>query len=1116
MNRINYYKNLWMGLILSYLVYGCGNNEQMRFERLLPEETGIEFNNVIFENDSFNVLTYLYLYNGAGVAAGDVNNDGLTDLFFSGNAVSNRLYLNRGDWQFEDITQHAELIDSSWCTGVSMVDINSDGLLDIYVCVVSPDPKEPAPNLLYINQGVNDKGKPTFSEQAKEYGIADEGYSTHGAFFDYDLDGDLDLYVLTNSVEEVIRSSPRRVGQVNDGSEESTDHLYRNNGDLTFTDISREAGITIEGWGLGIGISDINQDGWPDVYVANDFLTNDLLYINNQDGTFTNKIESYLRHQSHNGMGTDLADINNDGWVDIMVLDMMPEDNLRQKTMFTAPNNDKFRLNLELGYQPQYVRNTLQLNNGNGTFSEIGQLAGVHKTDWSWTPLLIDVDNDSNRDILITNGYHRDVTDLDYINYRNNASMFGTDEAKVAKLYQAVKDLQGVKKHNYVYQNKGDLTFKDQSQQWQLDEPSYSNGAAYADLDQDGDLDLVMNNINDPAFVYRNMLMESGIANSNYIRIKLEGPKGNLQGLGTKVWISYSDSLGKSIRQYHDHSLYRGYKSTVEPIIHIGLGAIDQVDSLGVVWVDGSKQLLTDVKSNQLLTLLYKDAGQMEVEIKKEHNSQKLFEKVAVDELGLAYLHQEAYYDDFKQNRLKIHTYAQGGPYMVRGDIDGNGWDDIVVGGGNGYTGRGFRQTQAGSFESFPLDTTHKNQEDMGLALFDADNDEDLDLYVVSGGSEVTQHNAYYQDRLYLNDGAGNFTYDSEALPVIHASGSCVAANDFDQDGDQDVFVGGRVNVEQYPYPAQSYILRNEGGEFVDATMTLAPNLQELGMVTSAVWIDYDNDGWDDLIVAGEWMPIHIFRNEQGKLVNRTEEAGLTDYAGWWNTLASADFDQDGDIDLMGGNLGLNSRFKASADEPVCMYAKDYDQNGTIDPVICYYIQGENYPTHALDQMISQMSGFKKRFMYYADYGSATYERAFTHNERADAYILKSQHFATSYIENKGDGTFQIHELPIEAQFAPVYGISVADYNHDGNLDALLIGNSFAPDTHIGRYDASIGYLLAGDGKGGFHTTPYAQSGFSVAGDSKSILHVQTSDHSSLIITAANQDTLTLHMWNSP
>ncbi len=1106
-------RNIYYVLLIFVVVQACKNPPDMYFENVDPQDSGVDFNNVISENDSFNILKFLYIYNGAGVAVGDLNNDGYTDIFFSGNMVSNRLFLNKGSFTFEDVTTIAGLRDDHWCTGATMVDINSDGWMDIYVSVISPDAQASSPNLLFINEGIDPQGIPHFREAASAYGIDDPGYSTHAAFFDYDRDGDLDLYVLTNGLDDVVRTVPRLSGPLTDGSYSSTDRLYRNNANGTFTNVSNEAGITTEGWGLGVAIQDINRDGWPDIYVANDFLTNDLMYINNQDGTFTDSIGHYLKHQSHNGMGTDIADINNDGLSDIIVLDMMPEDNLRQKTMFGTPNNDKFQAKISLGYHHQYVRNTLQLNNGNGTFSEIGQLAGIYQTDWSWAPLMIDFNNDGLRDILITNGYHRDITDLDYINYSNQASMFGTEEIKNTKLYEAVQELQGVKKHNYIYQNAGGLRFQDRTKDWGLTDISYTNGAAFADFDNDGDLDLIMNNINDPAFLYKNQLIsrEKNNDKSHFLRIRLEDNDQYSNGLGAKVTIRYTNALGEKIEQYHDHSIYRGYKSTVESIIHFGLGDAEVVDTVEIIWPDGKQQQLTDISANQVLEVAYDNA------VKLEKNDRHLsytpiFTPVSMRDVSINYVHSEEPYDDFKYIRLLVRKYSEEGPHIATGDIDQNGREDIVIGGGNGYPGKYYLQTHEGEFKPGVLDTFHRNHDDMGVVLFDVDNDQDLDLYVVSGGNEVRSYSEYYQDRLYVNTGEGNWKFRPEAIPEIRHSGSCAIASDYDKDGDQDLFIGGRLDVENYPYPGTSYLLENQSGTFSDVTEKVAEGLQSIGMVTDAVWSDFDRDGWQDLIIVGEWMPLTIFHNQEGTLINVTTQLGLNAYTGWWNTIAQADIDADGDIDYLAGNLGFNSRFKASEEEPVCMFAKDYDQDGTIDPVLCYFIQGENYPLHSLSQMTSQMAAFKKRFIYFSDYGKVTYQRAFTENERKNAYVLKSQYFASSYIENLGDGTFKVHELPLEVQFAPIQGILVNDYTQDGHLDVLVTGNSYSSDSHIGRYDASLGYLLEGNGKGQFRVMKPNESGFLAWRDNRDLAEVAVDSLSSLIISVANQDSVKLHL----
>jgi hypothetical protein len=1108
-------KNSISLLLLTALLYTCQNKNQEPplFEQMPSSRTNIDFANTITTNDTLNALTFDYIYNGGGVAVGDINNDGLPDIYFTGNHVSGKLYLNKGNLEFEDITAKAHVATSRWTTGVSMVDINADGLLDIYICAAGKDTLTSS-NLLFINNGNH-----TFTEKAHEYGLADTGYSTQAAFLDYDKDGDLDMYLLTNGYESFNRNVTRP--RLLKGEAVSTDRLYRNNGNGTFNNVSREAGILVEGYGLGVAVSDVNKDGWPDIYVANDFITNDILWINNGDGTFTDRAAKAMKHQSHNGMGTDVADFNNDGLVDIVVLDMLPEDNLRQKTMFPNINHDRFELNLQYGYIPQYVRNTLQLNNGNGTFSEIGQLAGIHNTDWSWSSLFADYDNDGYKDLFITNGYRKDVTDLDFITYSRENSMFGTDETNRKENARELEKLKGAHVHNYIFRNNGDLTFADKSFQWGLSEPTYSNGAAYADLDNDGDLDLVINNIDQVASLYRNNA-DKHIKN-NYLQVLLNGDSLNRSGIGTKISLFQKGQL-----QYQECSPYRGYKSAVHTPLHFGLGKQAAIDSIEVIWPDGKYQLLTTLQANQRLTISYADAGP--VPARKEQPAVTVLTEVPHTN-GISYKHRESGFVDFKIQPLLPHRFSQNGPGIAVGDIDGNGLDDFYISGASYQPGMLFYQKSKGTFESKEMGP--KKEEDMGSLFFDADNDGDLDLYVVSGGSEFGSNAVSYQDRLYKNDGKGNFTLDTAALPQIQASGSCVTAADFDKDGDLDLFVGGRVIPGNYPLPAQSYILQNNNGVFKDVTANVGKELEKAGLVTSALWTDFDQDGQTDLIVAGEWMPVSFFRNINGKLIpwNADEGKAIASSAqlatqsanrsiahsyGWWNSLAAGDFDNDGDTDYVAGNLGLNSKYKASPQEPVCVYAKDYDQNGSLDPVLCYYIMGQNYPTHPRDAMIDQMNAMRGRFTRYETYGKADLSKVFTKEELADAYVVRSENFESSYIENLGNGKFTIKPLPVQAQFAPVFGMLTADLNQDGYLDLLLAGNSYAAEIQTGWYDASIGLYLKGDGKGHFTAENVTKSGFFVNSDAKSLAQLTANDGSSLILVGCNNDSLKVFTTSAP
>ncbi|MBL0739641.1 VCBS repeat-containing protein [Chryseolinea lacunae] len=1080
--------------VLFALLWSC-NTTPTRFELLSSGHTGITFNNLLTESDTLNVLSFEYMYNGGGVGTGDFNNDGLTDIFMAGNMVTSKLYLNKGSLAFDDITQAANVETKLWCTGVSVVDIDQDGRLDIYVCTVNPHDNETSPNLLFHNKGNNANGVPQFEEVAARVGLADQSYSTQAAFLDYDRDGDLDMYLLTNALENYSRNSP--IGQRKDGTGKSVDKFFRNegvtNGLPQFKDVSAEAGILTEGWGLGIVVNDLNRDGFPDVYVANDFLSNDHVFINTGQGAFVNEMDR-LRHQEYNGMGADIGDINNDGLNDIVVVDMMPEDNLRQKTMFPTIAYDRFHKNIQMKYSPQYVRNVLQLNNGNGTFSDIGYLSGIYATDWSWSALMADLDNDGWQDVLITNGYRKDITNLDFVAYSKESSMFGTDATRLKKLLTAVNEIEGVKKPDLLFRNNGDLRFTNKSAEWGMVQEAYGNGAAYADLDNDGDLDLVINNINDEAFLYRNNTVEMGDGKGNYLRVAFKGPTGNANGLGTKVEIT---SRGK--KQYREYQVQRGYQSSVESYLHFGLDTLNTVDTLSVVWPDGKSQILTNVKANQVIALDHKNAG--DVADQKKTVSQPFFVNASAT-AKLQYKHSEPDYIDFKSTATLPQKYSQAGPGISVGDVNGDGLEDVVLCGPAQHATLLFYQQKNGTFKRDSL--SPKTSEDMSMLLFDADQDNDLDLYCVSGSSEFGLAANAYQDRFYRNTG-NKLVQDTTALPKENSSGSTVTACDFDHDGDVDLFVGGRISPLRYPEAPQSMVLQNEGkGKFTDVTSSLLPALRRVGMVTASLWTDFDNDGWTDLALVGEWMPVSFFKNNGGKSFS----PAFADGVGWWSSIVGGDFDNDGDTDYVCGNLGLNSLFQASPTEPVSIYAKDFDGNGSFDPLITRYVQGKEFLTHPRETLTDQIVSLKRKLVRYNIYGNAPLQAILTKEQLDGALIYRATTFASIYMENQGGGKFTTRPLPITVQFSPLNGMQATDVNRDGNLDLLAIGNAYATDPLSGLYDAGIGVTLLGDGTGNFTALPVARSGFFVNNDAKSLVSLPGAAGTTLWMATATRDSV--------
>ncbi len=1084
-------------LILGIFTLSCADKfKKPLFHLIDPAQSGIDYSLVIKENDSVNMLSFTNFYTGSGVGLGDINNDGLTDVYFGSCMESGRLYLNTGNLKFTDITEKAGIETACWITGVSMVDINTDGYLDIYLNVSGPKSSQNTRNLLFINGG-----DLTFTEQASEYGIDDESQTTHSSFFDYDRDGDLDLFMIINPTNSALNYMGSIGAKMINGESKSTDKLFRNNGDNTFSDVSREAGILIEGYSLGLSTSDINGDGWVDVFVANDFLSNDILYINNGDGTFTDKAGEFFKHTSFSSMGTDIADIDNDGLPDIYVCDMYPADYYREKTMVAANSYKAFYYLIRMGYDPQYVRNVLQINNGNNTFSEIGLLAGVDKTDWSWASLFGDLDNDGFKDLYVTNGFTRDLGDLDFIKY-HESSPFANPSANSADHYKAIVNQKGTPISNVVFKNNGDWTFSNLTDSWGLKNPSFSNGLAQGDLDNDGDLDLVVSNINAPAFIYENL---SETLDHHYLRLKLIGDSKNPQGIGAKVKLYTPKGI-----QFNEKVNYRGYLSTVDDVLHFGLGKISTIDSIEIIWPDGNFNRYSNIAIDTTLTYRYGDKQGLP---SKPTELDKMFTAINED-LSIAYIHTEDGFMDFAIQPLIPHEHTLNGPGIAVGDINNDGLDDFFIGGSANNSASFFIQKQDHRFveAKFPHGKEH---EDNGALLFDADNDGDLDLYVVSGGTFDRFRNPLdYQDRLYLNNGLGEYTYSKKSLPVINSSGSCVVAADFDLDNDLDLFVGGRLVPGKYPHPAESYLLRNNGGVFTDITSELLPEGKQIGMVTAALWTDIDNDLWPDLMITGEWMPIKIYNNSKGVSFKNIKDKFLKNSNGWWNSIVSGDFDKDGDIDYVAGNLGTNTYYKAGIKTPVKIYAKDFDNNGTIDPVMsCYYDDVER-AIPLRDNLIEQISSMNRRFPDYNSYANATIYETFSKQEIRDAIILESTHYQSSYIENLGDRNFRISPLPTKCQVAPVFGMQVRDLNKDGNLDVLMVGNSYATHVLIGRYDAFTGIYMTGDGNGNFEASRGNENGFFVDTDARSLVSLNIKDCTEVFVVGSNSDSLKVFQVN--
>lgn len=1048
-----------------------GEKVHMGFTTLKPEESGIEFTNSIVESDSFNLFSYEYIYNGGGVAAGDFNNDGLTDLYFTGNQVSDKLYLNKGDLKFEDITDKAigHSAREGWHTGVVLVDINNDGWLDIYVSRSGlPADKNLMANLLYVNNG-----DLTFSERGAEYGVDVKKNTTQSAFFDYDQDGDLDLYVMNHLYNQFNLGSADQP-QVSQGSMEKiqnefTDVLLRNeNG--KFVDVTRESGIYNYAFGLGLAIADFNDDGYEDIYVSNDYSMPDFLYINQGNGTFRNEIWQRTGHISNYSMGNDVADFNNDELPDIIALDMVSEDHARSKRNMGGMNISKFWNLVRNGMHYQYMFNTLQLNNGNGTFSEIGQLAGISKTDWSWAPVFADFDNDGLLDLFITNGYKRDARDLDATNKIKEGQLQKNN-------FQTALDLlPATKIQNYVYHNVGDLKFEKVTESWGLSQPVNSNGVALADLDNDGDLDLAVNNMDEVSGVIRNDLNSP----NHYLRLKIEGSEFNRMGLGVKVRLKCEDQV-----QYREFQIERGYQSSLEPFIHFGLGKIDQVDELEVRWPDGTTVSLKNLSADQVLNIRYADGSKTE---RKVVPANPIFEKVSPGKIN--YLHRELQFDDFKREILLPHKMSQLGPFLSCGDVNGDKLEDIYVSGSVGVSGELFIQHNGGIYTAQPGPWKKElAREEMGSVFFDLEGDGDLDLYVVSGSNEFPFNSPLMQDQLYVNDGHGNFVNDTRnRLPQMETSGQRVAVGDFDGDGDSDLFIGGRQVPGMYPFAPKSYLLRNDGGKFTDVTPD-SPDLISPGMITESLFDDFDRDGDLDLLCVGEWMPVSFFENTNGMFVNVTVRMGLQQSNGWWNTIAGGDFNGDGKNDYVVGNLGENNKYHPSLEKPLEIYCNDFDGNGTYDIVLGKYQDGVCYPVRGRQCSSEQMPFIKDKFPTYGDFAMADLNKIYGDDKLKKSLHYSVYDFRSCILLSNGTGYDRV-PLPVYAQLGPLNKVVCYDFDRDGNMDIVGVGNNFSAEVETIRYDGGRGVVLLGDGKGSFRQLSPSQSGFFVNADGKDMIRV--------------------------
>ncbi len=1094
--KMNNTNNIYF-LLLFLFIFSCKNEvennntvqEEALFERIPAEYSGVDFVQTITEEYRYNFSVDANIFNGGGVAILDVNNDGLQDLFFTSRLQPCKLYLNNDDFKFEDISESSGIADFIGIkTGVTVVDINADGWQDVYVCRTFLSPIPERKNLLFVNNKDN-----TFTESAAEYGLDDISPTQHAHFFDYDLDGDLDCYVLNHPVDykqiNNIDFQPTKempyAGMRPPLDVYESDKLYKNeNG--KFVDVSKSAGINNRAWGLSLMSADFNNDGYPDIYVANDFIMPDFLYINNGDGTFSDKIHDYFQHFTNHAMGIEIADLNNDGLLEVAALDMLGETWERRHKQLTTMQLERYKQLIRQGYGDQQMRNTLQLNNGDGHFSEIGCLAGMYDTEWSWAPLAADFDNDGWKDLFITNGVRRDLNDIDFFVYTADSinRTGGISESRFKEFEDFSNLMPSEKIKNRMFRNNGTLELEDVTMEWGFSEPTFSNGAAYADLDNDGDLDLIIQNIDDVPFIYKNKSFKN-----NWLQIKCKGTDLNPEGIGAKIYIYENGDL----IAFQEMSPVRGFYSSVESIFQIGLKD-NIVDRIKIIWPNKKQQVIENVPANQRLVIDIKNA--LEVAADDKNKVAKYFNKIDQD----LFKHKENQFEDFNRERLLPHRYSNLGPALAIADLNGDGNEDFFIGGASGQTGAIFLRDKNGSFSKsgqvvFEADAKH---EDTGALFFDADNDGDQDLYVVSGGNEWPKEDPNYQDRLYLNDGKGHFE-KSFTLPSIFSSGKAVAAHDIDADGDLDLLVGGRVVPGRFPERPQSMVLKNGNGQFVDVTEELFPEFKNIGMVTDLNFADMTGDGKDDLVIVGEWMPVMIYEIGEGRFKLSQE---IENSNGWWNTMETVDFDGDGDVDIVAGNLGLNTRFEA----PLHLYAADFDENGSIDPIICVEEGGRQLPVPMRDDLIKQLPYLKKKFVRNTNYAKASIQEVFSVDQLTEVEYYRANILATSLFENTLDG-FKRRNLPSAAQISPVYGILAKDINRDGHLDLVLVGNDRGFEVQTGPLDTSSGCVLLGNEKGGFELIPTLESGMKAVLEARGI-GVASGDTDVYIIPNQNDELL--------